>query len=55
VQRARQPDRGERPKWARWALGAVGVLLLAAGTFVSAGWPILILGFIVVVGAATRR
>jgi hypothetical protein len=44
-----------RLKWARWTLGGVGVLLLAAGTFISGGWPILILGFVVVVGAASLR
>jgi hypothetical protein len=39
----------------RRALGAAGVLLLAAGTFISGGWPIVILGFVVVIGAASLR
>jgi hypothetical protein len=55
VQRAPQPERGERLGWLRWTLGAFGVLLLAAGTFISGGWPILIAGFIVVIGAASLR
>jgi hypothetical protein len=50
-----EPEHGDRLTRARWALGATGVLMLAAGTFISGGWPILILGFIVVVGAASLR
>jgi len=49
------PEPSEQLKWARWALGTVGVLLIAAGVFISGGWPILIPGFIVVVAAASLR
>lgn len=52
---AQPPKREDQLKWARWALGTVGVLLLAAGVFISGGWPILIPGFIVVIAAASMR
>jgi uncharacterized membrane protein len=55
VPKAPQPEPNERLKWTRQTLRAVGVFLLAVGIFVSGGWPILILGFILLLVAARLR
>lgn len=45
----------DRLRWARWSVSALGILFLAMGNFISGGWPLIVLGLLVVVGAALLR